>query len=194
MAELRVITSSVLLVRRLREGEVAAFTEIFDAYAERLLVYGVHVLQDRATCEDLVQDVLLWLWVHREQLDPNLALESYLFRAMRNAVIDQIRKGQVKERVFDQLEKRIWLEPTTENQVYQRELQHHIKSAIQDLPEKMQQVYLLSREEHLSHKEIAARLSISPKTVENQLASALKKIRASLGDFLPMLLLFLGGK
>ena len=194
MAELNVITSPVLLVRRLRAGEVAAFTEIFDAYAERLLVYAVNVLHDRETCEDLVQDILLWLWVNREKLDPDLELEPYLFRAMRNEVIDHIRRGKVKERVFDQIEKRIWMEPVTENQVYQRELQDKLKQAIYDLPEKMQQVYLLSREEHLSHKEIAEILSISTKTVENQLATAMKKIRASLGNFLPLVLLFLGGK
>ena len=58
----------------------------------------------------------------------------------------------------------------------------------------MQQVLLISKEEHLSHKEIAEILSISTKTVENQLATAMKKIRASLGNFLPLVLLFLGGK
>jgi RNA polymerase sigma-70 factor (family 1) len=182
------------LVKRLRAGEVAAFTEIFDAFAERLLVYAVNILDNRVECEDLVQDVLLWLWQNREKLDPKISLEPFLFKAVRNDVFDLIRKGKVKERVFDQIEKRIWLESPAENQVYARELQAKLKEAIHDLPERVREVYQLSREEHLSHKEIAERLSISPKTVENQLATAMKKIRASLGDFLPLVLLFLNGK
>jgi RNA polymerase sigma-70 factor (ECF subfamily) len=191
MTETTVISPHAHLVSRLRGGEVAAFTEIFDAFAGRLLVYAVNILDDRAECEDLVQDVLLWLWVNREKLDPDLSLEPYLFRAVRNQVFDQIRKGKVRERVFEEIEKRIWLEPSQENPVYARELQGKLKEAIHGLPERVREVYILSREERLSHKEIAERLSISPKTVENQLATATKKIRASLGDFLPLLLLFL---
>lgn len=191
MAETTLISPHAHLVSRLRTGDMAAFTEIYENYTEKMIGWAFNALEDRDQSMDIAQDVLLWIWVNRETLDPDLALDAYLYTAVRNAVLHVIRHGKVKEKFFDQIEKRIWGEPTTENMVYQRELQQRLKAAIEELPDGAKEIYRLSREEHLTYQEIAERLSISPKTVENQLGRAMKKLRSSLGDFLPLILFFL---
>lgn len=186
------------LVGRLRAGDRDAFTEIFHLYTEKAIDQACRMLDDREQSMDIAQDVLLYLWVNRERLDSDLNLGAYIRVAVRNACLKVIRHGKVKDRVFDQIEKRIWGEPvnsdSTEHRVRQRELQNRLKQAIQGLPDLAQEIYRLSREEHLSHREIAEKLSMDPKAVENQLSRALKKIRTSLADLLPLILLFLGGK
>lgn len=182
------------LVSRLRAGDAAAFTQVYTMYTEKLLGWAFNILQDREECMDIVQDVLLSVWLNRETLDIHTSLEGYLFTAVRNQVFKTIRHGKVRERVFEQIERRIWGEAVAENGFAQRDLQARLAASIEDLPEKTREVYRLSREQNLSYQQIAELLSISPKTVEYHLSQALKKIRTSLGDFLPLLLIYLGQK
>lgn len=197
MAETTVISphDQSVLVNRLRAGDVEAFTEIYNHYTGKAIDWAYNVLEDREKAKDIAQDVLLWLWVNRDKLKPDTHLNNFIYGSVRHAVLNVIRHGKVKARVFDQAEKRIWGETTTENMVLQRELQQKLRDAIAELPELAQEVYRLSREEHLTYQEIADRLSLrDAKAVENQLGRAMKKIRNSLGDFLPLILFFLTRK
>lgn len=194
MNEYSITFSQNQLLERLRLGDAAAFTEIYDGLAEKLVTYCYNILQDRETCRDLVHDIFLGIWQRRETLNVTTSLESYLFIAARNQVFQVMRKGRVRESVFNEIELKIWGAPTPDNLLYQKELQARLMHIVSDLPEKMQEVYRLSREQHLSHKEISEQLSISTKTVENHLTAALKKIRLSLQDLLPLIILLLGRK
>lgn len=122
MAETTVISphDQHVLVNRLRAGDMAAFSGIYQTYTERMITWAINILDDREQAMDTAQDVLLWLWTKRETLDTNLNLEGFLYTSVRNSVLKVIRHGKVKERVFDQIEKRIWGEPTTENMVHQQ--------------------------------------------------------------------------
>lgn len=184
------------LVGRMRAGDAGAFTEIYEAFADPLITYAYNILADRDTCRDIIHDIFLSLWLNRESLTIETSLQGYLFTAARYQVLQVIRKEKVRESVFDQIELRIWGDATTdtENLLYQKELQARLAGIVDGLPEKAREVYRLSREQHLSYKEIAERLDISPNTVRNHLAAALKKIREHLGELLPLIILFLGRK
>ncbi len=182
------------LLTKLRGGEADALTAIYHLYAEKMLSSAYNLLKDRAACEDIIQETFLSLWQKRESLEITTSLEGWLFTATRYQVFKVIRKGRVTEPLFEGLETRIWGEPSAENLLYQKELQSRLKGIVDSLPERCREIYRLSREEQLSHKEIAQRLSISTKTIEFQITVALKRIRLSLGELLPLIVLFLGQK
>ncbi|WEK35348.1 MAG: RNA polymerase sigma-70 factor [Candidatus Pseudobacter hemicellulosilyticus] len=179
------------LLYQLIKGDPDSFTAIYRAYAEDLITWTYNILRDRDTCRDIVHDIFLSLWLKRDTLVITTSLEAYLYTAARYQVFQVIRKGKARESVFLKIEQRIWGEPVAESLVYQKELQERLVAAVNELPDKARDVYRMSREQHLSHKEIAEHLSISVKTVENHLTAALKKIRASMGDLLPLIFAFL---
>lgn len=179
---------------RLRAGDAGALTDIYHAYWEGLFLAAYNLLKDREAAEDIVQDIFISLWLKRETLEIHTALGAYLYTATRYQVFKVIREGRKRVFVFDDIEERIWGEAGAENRLYQKDLQQKVKQVVEELPEKCKEIYLLSREAQLSHKEIAERLGLSTKTVENQLTIALKRIRGSLGDLLPLIVLFIAPK
>ncbi len=179
---------------RLRAGDAGALTDIYHAYWEKLFLAAYNMLKDREAAEDIVQDIFVSLWAKRESLEIHTALNAYLYSATRYQVFKVIREGKKHVFVFENIEERIWGEGGAENRLYQKDLQEKVKEVVNGLPEKCREIYLLSREAQLSHKEIAERLGLSTKTVENQLTIALRRIRGSLGELLPLIVLFITPK
>lgn len=153
---------------------------IFERYYKYLVVTAFNVVNDSHKARDLVQDVFFNFWKKREALNIQTSLKSYLRKAVINRALDEIKKQK----------RMIWDEEVVEyNQPVQKEeainnlaaedLQQVINYAIDQLPEKCRLVFSLSRFEEMSHKEIAAHLSISVKTIENQITKALKVIRSA---------------
>lgn len=181
------------LVERLRAGDVRAVEELYDRYFRKLYLSAFAVLKDRFASEDIVQEVFVSLWQRREGLVLNRSFEAYLTRAVRNQVLNHIRLDKAQHvSLFERLEERIWGPADPENQLYVKELQLRVQGIVEQMPEKMRAVYQLSRVEGLSHKEIAERLNLSPKTVEAQIRNALIRLRESLGNILPLIILILG--
>ena len=173
----------VELVDLLKKGDEHALAMLYEKYWEPLFRSAFNLLRDRAACEDLIQEVFIKIWDRHGKLEINISLRSYLYAAMRYAVYRQIRTGNVREDIFDTILERLHT-PAAYGQLEHRELLSQIDAIVATLPERCREVYQLSRNEQLSHKEIAARLGISPKTVENQIAKALRHLRVSLGDIL----------
>lgn len=178
------------IVTLLKQGEERALETIYRRYWRQLYDAAHAILKDEAACEDIIQEVFLNLWLRRENLELHSSLAGYLFTSVRHEVFRQIRSGRVREDLFDHLFERIQAGPDYLDIEY-RELRLQISLIVERLPEKCRAVYKLSREEHLSHKEIAEQLNISTKTVENHLTKALSFLRLSLGQVLTMELLSL---
>ncbi|RXM49179.1 hypothetical protein BOW55_02220 [Flavobacterium sp. YO12] len=179
------LNQDVILIDRLRNGDETALNELYNKFWQSLFMSSYNVLKDRELCEDIIQDIFMNIWHNREKLEIHISLKGYMYACARYQVFNHIRRNKDKIHVelFDDLEKRFQY-TTPETQLMHDELVYHINSIVENLPEKCQLVYKLSREEQLSHKEIAERLNISTKTVENHITKALHSIRLSMGNIL----------
>ena len=177
------------LLSSLASGNEAALTFIYHKLWDRLFLSAYNVLKDKEACEDIVQEIFIQLWQKKEQLVIRTSLEAYLVSATRYQVFHLIKKGSKRKELFENLEERFSADGA-DALLYVKETQKTIDVAVDNLPEKCKNIYKLSRENHLSYKQIAEQLQISTKTVENQLTIALKRLRNALGSFILLLLFF----
>ena len=176
------------LASLLREGDRFAFTEIYDRYWRLLFRAAFQASRDREDSLDICQSLFLWLWENRETIHISTSFKGYLLTAVKYKIADLIRQGKFRESLFEDLEgidQRRYLE----NELEIQELKNLIGQLIQLLPERCREVFLLSREEQLSHKEIADKLGLSEKTVDAHISNALGKLKAPLGRLASIFLL-----
>lgn len=178
------------LLQLIKADQEPALVSIYRRYWEKLFTAAFNILKDRQACEDIIQEIFIKVWAKRKELEITSSLRAYLHASVRYEVYRQIRSGAVREDLFDDLIERLH-SPSVDANVELKELQQQVSSIVETLPEKCREVYKLSREEQLSHKEIAARLNISPKTVENHLTKALRTLRVGLGEAITAQLLFI---
>jgi RNA polymerase sigma-70 factor (family 1) len=167
------------LMDLLKGGDRNAFTEIYNRYWQAAYRSSFRILNDDEACMDVVQDVFVWLWEHREQLKISV-LKSYILTAVKFKMLNVIRQGKMKDVVYGEV---FGEEPgySVEHNVEVRELMEIIAKFADELPAQARQIFRMSRYEHLSNKEIALRMGISEKTVKNQINISLKKLRSTLG-------------
>lgn len=179
--------SDEALVEMLALGHDWALKEIFTRYNFRLFRQATGVLQDDDLAKDVVQNVFIDLWNRRESSQVQV-LSHYLARAIKFQVLKQIRNGKLRD---DQLKLMadIQFVNQTEESIDCRELEDLLQRAVGELSPRCKEVFELSRYENLSHKEISARLNISPKTVEAQVTKALSSLRKKLQKFFVLALL-----
>lgn len=177
------------LLVSISNNDHSAFEKIYNKYWSKLYVSAFNLLRNRTLCEDILQDIFTQLWLKRSTNKIN-NLSNYLLTSVRFQVFKAIRDGKARTDLF--IEKEVindQLNP--ENFLNEKELNRILDENIEQLPEKCREIFMLSRKQHLSVKQIAERLNISPKTVENQITIALKRLKLSMGDFLFWLLVFL---
>ncbi|MDP9075972.1 MAG: RNA polymerase sigma-70 factor [Bacteroidota bacterium] len=167
------------LIDRLKHDDDIALSIIYKKYWQMLYVSAHNILKDQQACEDIIQELFIKLWNNRHAVEINVSLKAYLYASIRYEVYRQIKSGAVRDDIYDNLLERLQT-PETYHNIEYKELIGQINSVVNQLPEKCREVYKLSREEQLSHKQIAERLNISPKTVENQITKALRYLRTSL--------------
>ncbi|MEZ4918416.1 MAG: RNA polymerase sigma-70 factor [Saprospiraceae bacterium] len=189
-------TQEILDWEELMKGSQQALRSLFERYYPILVQDLRRYLADEDQCRDLAQDVFVDIWNKRKQLQVQTSVEAYLRRAARNKALNFLKQNQRM-----QLEdSSTWYDVEDQGQ-HERQLLEHKESlesalheAIDALPEKCRVVFVLSRFENMSHKEIAEQLDISPKTIENQITKAMKLLRASLagfGDLSPIIIWWL---
>lgn len=165
-----------------RKGDATAFHEIHKRYKGILLVHAYKKLGDFEEAKDLVQDLFLSIWQNRKRLPDTQNFSGYLYRALRNRVINTLLRKNVKNKYLDGF-KKFYQEGRNETDEYirERELAQQIEREINALPPKMREVFRLSRESQLPNRVIAEQLNISEFTVKNHIKKALKALRAKLG-------------
>lgn len=171
-------------LQSLKAGKEIALQRIFNHYYKYLVVTGYNITGDNEKAKDLVQDVFYELWKKREKLNIQSSLKSYLRRAVVNRSLNYIKT----QKRFDFGDENF--DAQTPDQVVSvqkvleaQDLKSALNSAIDSLPAKCKAIFMLSRYEKLSHKEIAAKLEISTKTIENQITKALKIVRAAVEKY-----------
>lgn len=173
------------LVASLRNGDPVAFTEIYERYWDKLLIYIMRVIQRQSDAEDIVQELFVSIWRRREDLLIDQRLSTYLYNSARYLAIRHLQKNSTYAHYLGRLAEQMTAIPAKEAgpeaEIFGRELEGHIDKLIDQLPGKMKEVFILSRKHHLSYKEIADRLSISEETVRKQIYKSLQILRNRLG-------------
>jgi RNA polymerase sigma-70 factor (ECF subfamily) len=166
------------LLELLKGNDDEAFTEIYGRYAETLYRFAWNILEEEEECRDAVQDVFVWFWENRGRLHVTV-LKYYLLAAVKYKLVRTIQKSKRKDEILSARPAiaSSFVEDTTEL----NELKAIIRQFTETLPPRAKEIFYLSRDEYLTNKEIAAKLHISEKTVENQITISLKKLRRTLG-------------
>ncbi|WP_242202364.1 RNA polymerase sigma-70 factor [Aestuariivivens insulae] len=169
------------ILKRLKKDDKVSLTLLYDRYWKPLFISSYNLLKDKELCEEIIQDIFIDLWRGREKLEIKISLKSYLYACVRYKVFNEFKKNKVQRvELFEGLNDRFQY-ATPETKIMHDELVMQIDTIVNTLPKRCQEVYVLSRNEQLSHKEIAERLGISTKTVENHITLALKILKSSLG-------------
>ncbi len=164
------------------------FERLFRELYSPLYRYACGILSDEMQSEEVVQDVFMKLWQQREQLAVTTNMQAYLYRAVHNQAVNILNRAKVEQKYQQFARHRAPdYEMSPAHRLQAGELQQRILRVLAAIPEKCRTIFHLSRQEELSYREIAEKLGLSVKTVENQMSKALKILRAELKDYLPML-------
>jgi RNA polymerase sigma-70 factor (family 1) len=172
------------LLLLITDGKEAAFTEIYNRYWERLVATGYYYTRSKEVAEEIVNDVLMGLWLRRGSLVIN-SLPAYLGTAVKFAVFKAIARNKKRNQVLGHpLPAETAAEAAAHNDTQQQLdaifMDEWVRGIVEQLPEKAKLVFVYSRDEALSVKEIAGKMDLSPKSVEYHLTKALKAIRDSI--------------
>jgi len=168
----------------------AEFEELFNANYSILCAYANGFLKDVDASEEIVQEVMFKVWVNRESLEITSSVRSYLFRAVRNGSLNMLKHVNIREEYKSAKEREdTSFQDSMEDEIIVSELDAKIRAAIDELPMERRKVFIMSRYDGMTYREIAEQLGISVKTVENQMSKALKYLREELAEYLPFLVL-----
>lgn len=170
----------------IKDGDRQAFRAVFEKYYVRLhrFVWG-HV-HSKTVAEELVQDLFTTLWEKRDEIELEHSIKAYLFRAARNKSIDWLRHKKVEDEWREEKRQinRENKQPDMSKRLHDKQMLAEVKQAISEMPKRRREVFMLSRYEDMTYKEIAELLDISPSTVETHMSKALEELRTR---FLPLL-------
>lgn len=178
-------------------SDLKAFNELFTTYKGRFVRFAQTYVRDEDIAEDYVIDSLIYYWENRHNLGEDVNVPAYVLTCIKHKCLNYLQHQQLHETVAEniishaqwELNTRIaTLEACNPNELFVKEVRDIVNKTLAQLPERTRQIFIMSRMENLSHKEIAERLGITTKGVEFYIAKALKELRIGLKDYLPAFL------
>ncbi len=166
------------------------FQQLFNSFYSPLCRFAAGYLYDAGSAEEIVQQVFVNLWYKRNSIDPDKAVKTYLFTSVKNRCLNYIRDQKKYRNYYLDVEAELEIPINERDLISESDLEKQVKKAIEKLPEKCREIFLLCRFEDMKYKEVAKKLNISEKTVEAQMSKALKIMREELKDYYFLLLLF----
>lgn len=176
----------------LQKSNHKAFDYFFEKYYAALFAYAKGMVSDSFVAEEIVQQMFVYLWENKEGINIHTSVKSYLFRAVHNDCMDYLKLVKQKSNITD-IVLSTYNEPNIAfyDPLIEAEFQNIMNNVFSELPQQCRKIFILSRFEGLSYKDIALKLEISIKTVENQIGKALKIIREKLQPYLSFIFSFL---
>lgn len=176
----------------LSQRDGAAFEQVFKTHFKQLHAYAITILRDEAEAEETVQQVFFKIWDRDESITVTGSITAYLYRAVHNECLNLLKHRKVRNahQLYVAHRMKNEVEPATKKMLT-RELEEKYNAALNELPEQCRTIFQLSRFDELKYREIADKLGLSVKTVENQMGKALKLLRVKLVDFLTFIVLFI---
>jgi RNA polymerase sigma-70 factor (ECF subfamily) len=178
------------LLTLLYAGNKEAYKQLFVKYYSPLCEFASHYVSDE-DAEELVQDLMLFIWENRENVVIELSVKSYLFTATKFRCLNAIKKRHYHERVHTLIYEKIKDQFDDPDYYLINELAENIEKAVNELPDVFRETFIRSRFGDCTNVQIAEALGVSVKTVEYRIRQSLKILRIKLKDYLPLLLAFL---
>jgi len=164
--------------------DILLYEKLFKQYYKPLIRFAYRYVYDEAVAENVIHDVFLYLWNERDRLDFALNIKTYLYNAVKNRCLDHLRRKKIENKykmINIVLDKEI---QTPETTLINKEFETAIKDAVNAMPVKRREIFIMNRFDQLTYSEIASILNISIKTVETQMSRSLKFLRNKLSFFL----------
>lgn len=174
-------------LNRLKAGDELVFDTVYKQYYRGLCAFASQYVAETET-EEIVQEVMMWLWENRSVLVPELSLKSLLFTMVKNKCLNNITHNQIKQRVHEHLYAKFENQFEDPDFYLEGELIALATKAIRELPEDYRKAFEMNRFGHLTYNEIAERTGVSSKTIAYRISQSLKILRTELKDYMPLLL------
>jgi len=168
------------------------FEEVFKSHFNRLYAYAFTIVKEEIAAEEMVQNVFFKLWEKQENITIRTSVTAYLYRSVYHESLNYLKHLKVKAAY--QSHAAYTMGNQSDNagsKALVSELERKLNQALSELPEQCRTIFQMSRFEELKYQEIADRLGLSVKTIENQMGKALKILRVKLADYLPLVIAFL---
>lgn len=181
------------LLKRLAAGDDIAFNTIYEQYQQSVFAFAFYLTKSKELSEEVVQEVFVRVWEKKEQLPENMMILPYIKRMTQNLVLDLFRKAGREQALQQQLQdamRNIFSHP--DDQLQEKELRRIYRQGIDLLSPQKKIIYTLHRDHQLSYEQIADKLGLSPHTVRNHMAEAIRSVRAHVnkhGVLLPVVIL-----
>ena len=171
-------------MRRFRAGEQEAFTQVYRHIYERMYWLARRYIKEQEEVEDITAEAFLELWRHRQEFQGLASVSAYMYVVVRNQCFALLRRRRVRQERQDELERLLGDPDPNEFYIEQlrTELLQKIFAAVDRLPERMREIFLLSYREGLKPAEIAERMQLKVQTVSNQKINAIRVLKQALGD------------
>ncbi len=173
------------------DNETRAIDILYDEYYEKIVRVAFRVLGDNSSAKDIVQELLLNIWLKRHSLTITKPLAAYLSRSVVNRCLNHLRDNRQNKYIPIKWIQNHTVQSDHLESLESKDLEYLARKVIETLPPKCRLIFTLSRSEEMSHREIANCLDISQKAVEKQITKALKRFRVYLKPYLSTLLYFL---
>lgn len=180
------------ILSKIADGDEQAFTQMFHHYRNKVFHFCQKILQSDDKAKEVTQDVFMKLWITRSSLRGVAYPDAYIFTIARNICFNILKREAIKSRVTSEIAARIpFADDSTEKSIYYNEYKRLLAHAVDALPARQKEVYVLSYEQGLKRGEVAQKMQVSPETVKSQLALAIKFIRGKMGGTDQVMLLLM---
>ncbi len=170
-----------LLFSQIKNNDFSAYEIIFNGYYKQLCGFAFTYVKNSVIAEEIAQEIFIYIWEKRNKIEIRTTLQAYLYAAVKNKCINYIKLELPRQRAMTDIsEVFLSIDSPKKNDEENDELKKYIQEAIDVLPKKCRQTFLLSRNAGMTYDEISSELGVSKKTVENQISIALKKLKKSL--------------
>ncbi|MBO9619861.1 MAG: RNA polymerase sigma-70 factor [Niabella sp.] len=164
------------LLAQLKNGETKAFAAIYNKYHQQLYSYILYFIKDRQFAEDVLQEVFVKIWKHRERINPQLSFNSYIYRIARNAVLNRMR-SMAYEKVIEYAGDEQFSYSNNEDAFLWKQYSALFREAVEHLSEQRKKVFQLCREEKKTYANVSQELGIATSTVQDHMVKAIRFIK-----------------
>lgn len=179
------------LVKELKDGFTSAYDELFNTYGNRVYKFAFSILKSREDSEEIVQDTFFKIWEKRRTIDHEQSFKSFLFTIAYNNIMTKFREKAKEKKYREYFITNASDHYDQEGSILFDDIQNQVQKIIDRLPPRRKQIFILRKENNLTYKEIAGKLGISSKTVENNINLAIKYIKTQIGKDSLIILLYI---